>query len=46
MKYEQQIFFILMDYVIIEQIIRLAKGIKIVTWVILVLLIIISTAII
>ena len=46
MKYEQQIFFILMDYVIIEQIIRLAKGIKIVTWVILILLIIISTAII
>ena len=32
--------------IIIEQIIRLAKGIKIVTWVILVLLIIISTAII
>ena len=31
---------------IIEQIIRLAKGIKIVTWVILILLIIISTAII
>ena len=32
--------------IIIEQIIRLAKGIKIVTWVILILLIIISTAII
>ena len=32
--------------IVIEQIIRLAKGIKIVTWVILILLIIISTAII